>query len=126
MIQTENQKNKNDPREVLKKRNRGRKLFALVPVLLVLGIMYVIFWDSREELVSQLKETDNKYFILMVALGILYVVIDSIPYKMLVHRLQPSYTLWDSVQITYLGIFLNVTTLGAGIKPGQTDRKSVV
>ena len=60
MIQTENQKNKNDPREVLKKRNRGRKLFALVPVLLVLGIMYVIFWDSREELVSQLKETDNK------------------------------------------------------------------
>lgn len=92
MIQTENQKNKNDPREVLKKRNRGRKLFALVPVLLVLGIMYVIFWDSREELVSQLKETDNKYFILMVALGILYVVIDSIPYKMLVHRLQPSYT----------------------------------
>ena len=128
MIQTENQKNKNDPREVLKKRNRGRKLFALVPVLLVLGIMYVIFWDSREELVSQLKETDNKYFILMVALGILYVVIDSIPYKMLVHRLQPSYTLWHSVQITYLGIFLNVTTLGAGIKPGQTymlSRKGV-
>ena len=60
MIQTENQKNKNDPRENLKKKSRGGKLFAFIPILLVLAVMYVIFWDSREELLSQLKETGGR------------------------------------------------------------------
>ncbi len=127
MAQSDNQSKKEEGRQfgnksnkILKKRNIRHKLYAIIPVIFVLVIMYVMFWDSRKELITQLKEADKRYFLIMTALGILYVVIDSIPYKILVNRLNPSYTLLDSVQISYLGIFLNVTTLGAGIKPGQT------
>lgn len=105
---------------IIKKGKKRHRIFAIIPFIFVLTIMYIMFWDSREELITQLKEADKVYFLIMIALGILYVVIDCIPYKMLVNQINPSYSLWDSLQVSYIGIFLNVTTLGTGIKPGQT------
>lgn len=128
MEQSKEQVEKSIPNKMVAKRNKRQKVYALIPVAFVLLIMYIMFWDSRKELFTQLKEADKRYFLIMIILGILYVVIDSIPYKMFVNRINPSYTLWDSIQVSYIGIFLNVTTLGAGIKPGQTymlSRKGV-
>lgn len=99
---------------------RGKKiLLGTLPFLILALVLYFMFRNSFGNIWTQLRRSDPVWFIVILLLGGIYLVIDALPFCILIRRSIPRFTLWDALQVTFLGIFLNVTTFGTGIKPGQ-------
>ncbi len=103
--------------------NKTKKIIKIIVyvavILLTALILYNLFKDSYKDIAYQLSKTSIKIFIGMVALGNMYYVIDAIMYYYLLKRDGTPLNLLRCIAISYMSIFFNVTTFGAGIKPGQ-------
>lgn len=97
----------------------NKKWLACIPLAIIVGILYYMFRDIYMDIWVQIKGTDAVYLVVLLVLGLLYMLLEAVPYTMLIQRKVPDFSLWKAMQICFLGMFLNVTTLGAGIKPGQ-------
>lgn len=101
------------------KERRG-SIIRMLPLLIFLIILYILFRDSGPAILEQLLQTDWRYFVPVVLLGILYECMDALPYWLLMKYEGENIRYREVLSLIYLGIFLNVTTFGAGIKPAQT------
>ena len=102
------------------KKRRKKSIGSVIPLLLLLIILYEFFKESGPAIADQLLQADWRYFLPVVFLGILYECMDALPYWLLMKYEGEKIRYGDVVRLVYLGIFLNVTTFGAGIKPAQT------
>ena len=64
------------------KERRG-SIIRMLPLLIFLIILYILFRDSGPAILEQLLQTDWRYFVPVVLLGILYECMDALPYWLL-------------------------------------------
>lgn len=101
-------------------KEKWKKILFLLPLFIVAGAFYLMFKDCYKAILIQLKQTSIVLLLLIVLMGLLYILLDSAVYRIMVGRELKGYTLKHALQMEFLGIFLNVTTFGPGIVPGQT------
>lgn len=91
--------------------------------LLVFGILivilYLMFHDSYRSIWEQLKNANKYYLCLLILIGNLYIVLDGLVYRAMIRRNGYDCKVSTGTCAAYMGVFLNVTTLGAGTKAGQ-------
>ena len=58
--------------------------------------------------------------LLLLALGFAYEVMESVLCLVIIHHKKPDCTFIDALRVTFLGVFGNITTLGAGTLPMQS------
>ncbi len=102
------------------KAKKGLKLAGYAAVILLTAfILYHLFKDSYKEIAAQLNKTNIWMLLLMILLGNMYYIIDAIMYSYLLKKDGTPVNMLRCIAVSYMGIFFNVTTFGAGIKPGQ-------
>ena len=101
------------------KRSKKKIAYIIIPFVALVAILYYMFEDSYQKIFVQLQSTKWSYFLIILGVEVLYLVLDAIPFKMMINRHLPQYSLLETMQILFVGIFMNVTTLGTGIKPAQ-------
>ena len=96
------------------------KIIVEAAVILVTAlILYNLFKDSYKDILKQLAKTNVLMFVGMVILGNMYYIIDAIMYHYILRKQNVKLSFARCVAVSYMSIFFNVTTFGAGIKPGQ-------
>lgn len=111
-----------------KKKKIIRIIAEAVIIIITIIILCNIFKDSYKDIAKQLEHTDMFIFAGMVVLGNMYYIIDAVVYRMLFAREKCNMNLPRCILVSYMSIFFNVTTFGAGIKPAQVlylNRKGV-
>ena len=94
-------------------------VIQFVIILIMLGILWFMFKDSYKDILNQLKNVKIEIFLIAVALGNAYYLIDSFIYKSFLKREKCNVNYLRCVAVAYMSVFFNVTTFGAGIKPAQ-------
>lgn len=102
-----------------KKKNVIRVILCLMVVALMFFILYRMFRDSYDDILDSLSKTNPLIFAAMVVLGNCYYFIDAIIYNVIIIKQGYKISYFRCVAIAYMSIFFNVTSFGAGIKPGQ-------
>ena len=101
-------------------KKKAIKLVLEAAVIVLAGvILYNQFKNSFSDIVKQLANTSIGLFIVIAILGNMYYVIDSLMYMYLFHKEGYKINFPRCLAVGYMCIFFNVTTFGAGIKPGQ-------
>lgn len=100
------------------KRNWRPVLVVGLIGLMVFG-MYMVFRDSYEEIVRLLAGARVEFVLVLVGMGWMYYVMESWILQGIVGEKGKRFSLWEALEYNYLGLFMNVTTFGAGIKPAQ-------
>ena len=92
----------------------------IAPFLLLLLALYVLFHRSWRAILTQLTLLGPGWFALALAVSACYYVLDACGFRLLLRRrLLPDFTLREALALIAMGLFMNVSTLGAGIKPAQ-------
>lgn len=111
------------------KKKKLIKILAEAAIILITAIILCnIFKGSYKDIARQLSHTDMLIFAAMAVLGNMYYVIDAIVYKILFKKEKIRLSFPRCLLVSYMSVFFNVTTFGAGIKPGQVlylNRKGV-
>lgn len=100
-------------------KNRLKKMIVLIPIVIIASVFYMMFKDNYKEIFRLLLNVNPLFLALILFMGASYQILDAIPFKLLIQRKLEHFSLFDSIKLCLLGIFLNVTTFGTGIKPGQ-------
>lgn len=96
------------------------KILVEAAVIILAGvILYNQFKDSFSDIVKQLAKTNILLLIVILVLGNMYYVIDSLMYSYLFSKEGYRISFPRCLAVGYMCIFFNVTTFGAGIKPAQ-------
>ena len=95
-------------------------LYSILSFFTMVLIFYLIFRNSYEEIIENIKTCSKSYLIVILALGIIFHVLESFVCLMLVKRKVENFTFKQSFEVTFLGIFTNVTTLALGTVPART------
>ena len=104
----------------MKKKNNSIKVILCIAVVaFMFFILYKMFRDSYDDIISGLKQTNPLIFAIMVILGNCYYFIDALIYHVIIAKQGYKITYLRCLAIAYMSIFFNVTSFGAGIKPGQ-------
>lgn len=102
------------------KNSRFRQtLVIIVPFMLLFIALYLLFHQSWQQIWQQLKQVRPEWFALMLLLSGAYYLIDARGFQMVVRELLPDFSLRGAVELVAMGLFMNVSTFGAGIKPAQ-------
>ncbi len=103
--------------------DKTKKLIKIVieiaVILFTVFILYNLFKDSYKDISRQLARTNIWMFVGIVILGNMYYVIDAVMYHYLLRKENTPISFLRCLAVSYMSIFFNVTTFGAGIKPGQ-------
>lgn len=104
-------------------RDKRKKLIKIISeaavIFITVIILCFIFKDSYKDIAKQLGHTDMLIFAGIAVLGNMYYIIDAVVYKILFKRENYRLSFPRCILVSYMSIFFNVTTFGAGIKPGQ-------
>lgn len=104
--------------------NKKKVIIRTVAYLFIIALMGFILWyifkDSIGDIACQLSNTKPWMLFLMILLGNMYYVIDATIYMLIFKREKYYMNFGRQMILAYMSIFYNVTTFGAGIKPGQT------
>lgn len=103
------------------KRNKNKNFFySILSFFTMVLIFYLIFRNSYEEIIENIKTCSKSYLIVILALGIMFQVLESFVCLMLVRRKVENFTFKQAFEVTFLGIFTIVTTLAVGTLPART------
>lgn len=95
------------------------RLLQAAIIILMAVILYFMFKDSYKDILQQLSKTNMLLFILIVVLGNTFYFADAFVYTYLFKREKQNQRFLRCLAMSYMGVFFNVTTFGAGIKPAQ-------
>ena len=90
-----------------------------MPLLLLALALYLLFGQSWPQMRRQLGQVQLSWFGLMLAASGGYYLLDSWSFQLVVRRLLPDFSLREALALVAMGLFMNVSTFGAGIKPAQ-------
>lgn len=96
------------------------KIIVEIAIIIIMAvILYNLFKDSYKDIGRQLAQTNLFIFAGIVVLGNMYYFIDALLYSYLLRKDGHPLSFVKCIAVSYMCIFFNVTTFGAGIKPAQ-------
>lgn len=101
------------------KRSRTYLVSGLTLALIFVAII-LVFRDVLPDIVKDLSTVPFWGVLLLLALGFAYEAMESVLCLVIVHHKKPDCTFIDALRVTFLGVFGNITTLGAGTLPMQS------
>lgn len=101
------------------KRSRTYLVSGLTLALIFVAII-LIFRDVLPDIVKDLSTVPFWGVLLLLALGFAYEAMESVLCLVIIHHKKPDCTFIDALRVTFLGVFGNITTLGAGTLPMQS------
>ena len=101
------------------KRSRTYFVSGLTLALIFVAII-LVFRDVLPDIVKDLSTVPFWGVLLLLALGFAYEVMESVLCLVIIHHKKPDCTFIDALRVTFLGVFGNIATLGAGTLPMQS------
>ena len=103
----------------MSKKTSKQILLAAAPFALLFLALYLMFKDSWREIARQLKNAGPAWLLAGLAVSGAYYLADAQGFRLLIRRLLPGFRLREGVEIVAIGLFMNASTFGTGIKPAQ-------
>lgn len=105
------------------KKQQWKKIAGSVLTLLVIGlVVYLVFRDNYREILRNLRSVSAGKSAVLFALAVLYQAAECGVAMALIRARLPSFTYWQAVDVTFLGVFGNVATFAVGSIPMQSYR----
>lgn len=82
-------------------------------------LLLVLFRDNLGDFAAALAALSPVDALCLLAMGLLYQLMDSLICYRLIHCVQPAFRYRQAVEVTFLGVFGNVSTFAAGSVPMQ-------
>lgn len=101
------------------KRSRTYLVSGLTLALIFVAII-LVFRDVLPDIVKDLSTVPFWGVLLLLTLGFAYEAMESVLCLVIIHHKKPDCTFIDALRVTFLGVFGNITTLGAGTLPMQS------
>ena len=101
------------------KRSRTYLVSGLTLALIFVAII-LVFRDVLPDIVKDLSTVPFWGVLLLLALGFAYETMESMLCLVIIHHKKPDCTFIDALRVTFLGVFGNIATLGAGTLPMQS------
>ena len=103
----------------------GKKQWKTVAVsvatLLLLSLLvFWVFRDHYREILRNIRAVSIPELLLLLGMGVLYQLLEAAVCFSLVNTQLPSFSFWQAAEVTFLGVFGNVSTLSAGTIPMQS------
>lgn len=108
--------------QVEKKGKAGAKkvIANVLKIGILLLLMYLVLHKHYREIWENIKAAGPLMIVYILALGFGYLLLDTGACKMILSSRLPDITFRQALEITYLGLFCQVTTFSAGIMPAQS------
>ncbi len=105
----------------MNKKKTIMKIIAKISLMgILIAILYFMFKDLYVDILNQLLSTNIYLFVIMLLLGNAYFIIDAAILYYLFKSENEHVSYLKCIALSYMSVFFNVTTFGAGIKPAQT------
>lgn len=102
--------------------NRRQKSLWTGLIMLIL-LPLLVFWVFRghcQEIWDNIREVRTGELALLLGLGVAYQLLEAAAGLTLIRSQLPEFSFRQAVEVTFLGVFANVTTFSAGIIPAQS------
>nr|WP_325298451.1 lysylphosphatidylglycerol synthase transmembrane domain-containing protein [uncultured Dysosmobacter sp.] len=103
--------------------NKKQWKSVLVGIATLVLLSLLIFWvfrDHYREITRNIRAVRPGDLPLLLGMGVLYQIFESAVCYVLVKGQLSSFSFWQAVEVTFLGVFGNVSTLSAGSVPLQS------
>lgn len=104
----------------MKRKRRNTYLVSALTLALVFALVILIFHDALPGIGKNLRAVPLWGVLLLLALGFAYEAMESAVCLVIIHHKKPDCTLTDALRVTFLGVFGNIATMGAGTLPMQS------
>ena len=104
----------------MKRKRRNTYLVSALTLALVFALVILIFRDALPGIGKNLRAVPLWGVLLLLVLGFAYETMESAVCLVIIHHKKPDCTLADALRVTFLGVFGNVATMGAGTLPMQS------
>lgn len=104
----------------MKRKRRNTYLVSALTLALVFALVILIFRDALPGIGKNLRAVPLWGVLLLLALGFAYEAMESAVCLVIIHHKKPDCTLADALRVTFLGVFGNIATMGAGTLPMQS------
>lgn len=101
------------------KRSRTYLVSGLTLALIFVAII-LVFRDVLPDIVKDLSTVPFWGVLILLSLGFAYETMESMLCLVIIHHKKPDCTFIDALRVTFLGVFGNIATLGAGTLPMQS------
>ena len=104
----------------MKRKRRNTYLVSALTLALVFALVILIFRDALPGIGKNLRAVPLWGVLLLLTLGFAYEAMESAVCLVIIHHKKPDCTLTDALRVTFLGVFGNIATMGAGTLPMQS------
>lgn len=103
--------------------NKKQWKSVLVSIATLVLLSLLIFWvfrDHYQEIAQNIRAIRAGDLLFLLGMGVIYQIFESAVCYVLVKGQLSSFSFWQAVEVTFLGVFGNVSTLSAGTVPMQS------
>ena len=98
----------------MKSKRSRTYLVSGLTLALIFAAIILVFRDVLPDIVKDLSTVPFWGVLLLLALGFAYEAMESVLCLVIIHHKKPDCTFIDALRVTFLGVFGNIATLGAG------------
>ena len=102
-----------------KKQWKTVAISAATLLLLFLLVIWV-FRDHYQEILRNIQAVSIRELLLLLGMGLAYQMLESAVCLAMIRRRLPTFSYRQAVEVTFLGVFGNVSTLSVGSVPMQS------
>ena len=104
----------------MKSKRSKTYLVSGATLALIFAAILLIFRDALPDIEKDLSAVPFWGVLLLLALGFAYEAMESVLCLVIIRHKKPDCTFADALRVTFLGVFGNIATLGAGTLPMQS------
>ena len=104
----------------MKSKRSRTYLVSGLTLALIFAAIILIFRDALPDIVKDLSAVPFWGVLILLSLGFAYEAMESVLCLVIIHHKKPDCTFIDALRVTFLGVFGNIATLGAGTLPMQS------
>lgn len=102
--------------------HKGNKkyIWNLITIIMVFLLLYFVFHKDYRAILECIKSVSLPALFWIIGMGVAYQLLDAAACYSLLHACLPTFRYKQAVEITFLGVFGNVSTFSTGIIPMQS------
>lgn len=104
----------------MEKRSNKKPIWNLITIIVIFLLLYLVFHKDYRAILECIKGASIPALFFITGMGVIYQLLDAAACYSLIHAYLPNFRYQQAVEITFLGIFGNVSTLAAGTIPMQS------
>lgn len=101
------------------RQSRRKTLFSLLVLVVLTGVILSIFRDSWGEIKTALSLLNVPQILLMLLIGLSFPLLEACVCRTIIRGRSPRFPYRQALDATWIGVFCNVVTFGAGTLPTQ-------